>query len=66
MVAVMLSGEQKDTMKKQIKELALLWHPDKFFPRFGPKICPEDRQKITDGVLDVSKQLTLVLEKERD
>ena len=23
MVAVMLSGEQKDTMKKQIKELAL-------------------------------------------
>ena len=29
-VAVMLSGEQKDTMKKRIKELALFWHPDKF------------------------------------
>ena len=28
-VAVMLSGEQKDTMKKRIKELALFWHPDK-------------------------------------
>ena len=52
-------------MKKRIQELALFWHPDKFFPHFDQKICSEDRQQITTGVLDISKQLTLVLERNK-
>ena len=52
-------------MKKRIKELALFWHLDKFFPHFDQKICSEDRQQITTGVFDISKQLTLVLEREQ-
>ena len=31
MVAVMISGEEGANKLRRIKELALFWHPDKFF-----------------------------------
>ncbi|KAJ7353855.1 Nuclear factor of kappa light polypeptide protein enhancer in B-cells inhibitor-like 1 [Desmophyllum pertusum] len=65
MVAVMLSGEEQNVIRKRIKELALFWHPDKFSPRFGDNLSSQDRELITDAVLDISKQISAVLERER-
>ncbi|KAJ7321478.1 Nuclear factor of kappa light polypeptide protein enhancer in B-cells inhibitor-like 1 [Desmophyllum pertusum] len=59
MVAVMLSGEEEqNVIRKRIKELALFWHPDKFFLRFGDNLSSQDRELITDAVLDISKQIS--------
>ena len=67
MVAAMLAGEaDKASTRRRIKELALFWHPDKLFSRFANNLCPEDQEQITDGVMSISKQISTVLEKERD
>ena len=55
----------KSTKRKRIKDLVLFWHPDKFFPRFGSILSSKDREVITDLVLDISKELSRVLEEER-
>ena len=65
MVAVMLSGEDSATKRKRIKDLILFWHPDKFFSRFETRLSQKDRELITDSVLDISKELSRVLEGER-
>ena len=65
MVAIMLSGEDKSTKRKRIKDLVLFWHPDQFFPRFGSILSSKDREVITDLVLAISKELSRVLEEER-
>ncbi|KAJ7351731.1 Nuclear factor of kappa light polypeptide protein enhancer in B-cells inhibitor-like 1 [Desmophyllum pertusum] len=58
-------GEEQNVIRKRIKELALFWHPDKFFPRFGENLSSQDRELITDAVLDIPKQISAVLERER-
>ena len=66
MVAVMLSGSEDELAKrKRIKELALFWHPDKFLSRYSKQLRPEDREKIIEGVLDIAKEITRCLERER-
>ena len=65
MVAVMLSGEDKATKRKRIKDLVLFWHPDKFFSRYDSILAEKDRELITDLVLDISKELSRILEEER-
>ena len=62
LVAVMLSGEDSATKRKRIKDLILFWHPDKFFSRFKTKLSQKDRELIIDSVLDISKELSRVLE----
>ena len=65
MVAVMLSGKDKAPKRKRIKDLVLFWHPDKFFSRYDSILAVKDRELITDLVLDISKDLSRVLEEER-
>ena len=65
MVAVMLSGEDKAAKRKRITDLVLFWHPDKFFSRYDSKLAEKSRELITDLVLDISKELSRVLEEER-
>jgi len=65
MVAVMLSGEDQSAIRNRIKEIVLFWHPGKFFSRFGDNLRSEDRERITDAALDISKQISTLLEKQR-
>ncbi|XP_078355535.1 uncharacterized protein LOC144658761 [Oculina patagonica] len=67
MVAVMLSGTEKDELakRKRLKELALFWHPDKFFTQYSGKFSTEDREKIVVGVLDIAKEISRCLDSAR-
>lgn len=61
MVAVKISGEERANKRRRIKELVLFWHPDKFFAGFENMLSKKDRQLIPDLVLDISKELSIVL-----
>ena len=67
MVAVMLTGEETPGSKiKHLKTIALFWHPDKFLSRFFKKLRQQDRERIIEGVLDISKEISRCLERERE
>lgn len=67
LVAVMLSGEQDTHAKiKRIKQLALFWHPDKFLSRYSNHLTRKDREMIIEGVLDICKEISRCLERERE
>ena len=67
MVAVMLTGVKKPgTKRKRLKAIALFWHPDKFLSRFSKKLQEQDRERIIEGVLDISKEISSCLERERE
>ncbi|KAL9969467.1 hypothetical protein ACROYT_G021687 [Oculina patagonica] len=67
MVAVMLSGTEKDELakRKRLKELALFWHPDKFFTQYSGKFSTENRERIVVGVLDITKEISRCLDSAR-
>ena len=67
MLAVMLTGEETTSSKiKRIKELALFWHPDKFLSRYSQNLNEEDRERVIEGVLDISKEISRCLERDRE
>ena len=67
MVAVMLTGEETPGAKiKRLKQIALFWHPDKFLSRFSKNLREEDRERIIERVLDISKEISRCLERERE
>jgi len=67
MVAVMLTGEETPGTKiKRLKTIALFWHPDKFLSRFSKRLLEQDRERIIEGVLDISKEISRCLERERE
>ena len=66
-VAVMLTGEETPGAKiRRLKTIALFWHPDKFLSRYSKLLREEDRERIIEGVLDISKEISRCLERERE
>jgi len=43
----------EDERKSAFKQLAMRWHPDKFTQKFGPRLCPGERQPILHRVNEV-------------
>ena len=63
----MLTGEETPgTKSKRLKTIALFWHPDIFLSRFSKKLQKQDRERIIEGVLDISKEISRYLERERE
>ena len=55
---------RQGNQRKRIKDLVLFWHPDKFFSGYDSILAEKDQELITDLVLDISKELSRVLEEE--
>ena len=67
MVAVMMAGEETPGAKiRRLKTIVLVWHPDKFLSRYSKLLREEDRERIIEGVLDISKEISRCLERERE
>ena len=65
--AVMVTAEESPGTKiKRLKQIGYFWHPDKFFYPFSKNLREEDRELITEGVLDIPKELSRCLERERE
>ncbi|QRV77769.1 hypothetical protein RhiJN_05784 [Ceratobasidium sp. AG-Ba] len=47
-------SQQKNT-KARLRELLLLWHPDKFIGRWMAYVVPADQEDVTEGVMAVAR-----------
>ncbi|KAF8606767.1 hypothetical protein BDV93DRAFT_419138, partial [Ceratobasidium sp. AG-I] len=41
--------------KARLRELLLLWHPDKFVGRWMSFVVPADQEDVTEGVMTVAR-----------
>lgn len=67
-MAKVLTEEETTSAKiNRIKELAFLWHQDKFLSWYSINLHDEDQERIIEGVLDISKEIMFkVFKKGRD
>jgi hypothetical protein len=45
-------------VKRRLRGELMRWHPDKFGARYGNRVTPGDRERVTAGVRAVAQQLT--------
>ena len=51
--------EGRKDSKKAINDALKIWHTDKFFQKFGPRIAPIEEAKIKEFVKIVTQALTM-------
>ncbi|KAG8705671.1 hypothetical protein FRC08_001523 [Ceratobasidium sp. 394] len=49
------SHSPEKSTKARLRELLLLWHPDKFVGRWMTYVVPADREDVTEGVMAVAR-----------
>ena len=55
---LILYGAQGEAEKRKRLRLELMrWHPDKFVGKFGARMLPTEKDRITEGVKRVSQLL---------
>ena len=59
---LLLAGVAPAKQRKALRDELLRWHPDKFEARFGPRLLPEQRQRVQARVNAMSQAVATLFQ----